>query len=120
MSAQPNFYDRLTARTPIAFPLIALAHGVWLLLAVWNYRSEPFPSAIWTQVAWHISYTLAWLLATRGLRIGAWAYIALTTANILLRFIVKDANDLAFYTDALFPFDVLFCFFLLLYYKRLQ
>lgn len=120
MSEQPNFYDRLTARLPVLFPLIGLAHGVWLGWTIWDYRAEPFPSAIWTQVAWHVAYTLSWLIAARGLRIGAWAYIGLTAANALLRFFLKDENALAFYTDALFPFDVLFCFFLLLYYQRFR
>lgn len=120
MSAEPSFLDRLTARIPILFPLIGLAHGVWLIVTIWDYRAEPFPSPLWTQVAWLVGYTLAWLLATRGLRLGAWLYLALTSANILLRLLLKDESARILYTDTLFPFDILFSFFLLLYYKRFR
>lgn len=119
-NSRPNFFDRITGGLPIAFPLVGLAHFAWLILAIRDYRTEPFPSPIWTQVGWLAAYTLSWLLSARGLRAGAWAYNGLTALNILLRFFLKDASALSSYTDALFPFDVLFCFFLLLYYKRLR
>lgn len=112
--------EPLDTPVPVALPLIGLAHGVWLVWAIWDYRGEPFPSPIWAQVAWLVAYTLSWLLASRLLRVGAWIYLALTALNILLRFFLKDESALAFYTDALFPFDVLFCFFLLLFYKRFR
>ena len=107
-------------RTPVIFPALAVGHLMWLLWTIWDFRTQPFPSPIWTTVAWLVAYTLAWMLAWKGLRIGAWAYLALTSANILLRYLLKDESALKFYTDALFPFDVLFSFFLLLYYKRFR
>ncbi len=107
-------------RTPIIFPALAVAHFGWLLWTIWDFREQPFPSPIWTTVAWLAAYTLAWMLAWKGLRIGAWAYLALTSANLLLRLLLKDESALTFYTDALFPFDILFSFFLLLYYKRFR
>ena len=111
---------RAVSRTPVIFPAVAVGHFLWLLWTIWDYRAEPFPSPIWTQVAWLAAYTLTWMLAWKGLRVGAWAYLALTSANILLRLVLKDESALAFYTDALFPFDVLFSFFLILYYKRFR
>lgn len=106
--------------TPVVFPAVAIAHFAWLLYTIWDYRAEPLPSPIWVQVAWLAAYTLAWMLAWKGLRVGAWAYLALTSANLLLRFFLNDISARAFYTDALFPFDILFAFFLLLYYKRFR
>ena len=108
------------ARMPVVFPAVAAAHFVWLLWTIWDFRDQPFPSAIWVTVVWHCLYTLSWMLAWKGLRVGAWVYLALTSLNLVLRFLLKDGSVLAFYTDALFPFDILFSFFLLLYYKRFR
>lgn len=108
------------ARVPVIFPALAVAHFGWLLWTVWDFRGEPFPSPIWVGVAWHCLYTLSWALAWKGLRIGAWVYLALTSLNLVLRFVLKDESALTFYTDALLPFDILFSFFLLLYYKRFR
>lgn len=107
-------------RAHIIFPALAVGHFLWLLWTIWDYRAEPLPSAIWTQVAWLAAYTLAWMLAWKGLRVGAWSYIGLTSLNLLLRFFLQDESARIFYTDALFPFDILFSFFLLLYYRRFR
>ena len=110
----------VAARTPVIFPAVAATHFVWLLWTIWDFRGEPFPSPLWAIVLWHCGYTLAWALAWKGLRIGAWAYLGLTSLNLVLRFVLADRGALNAYTDALFPFDILFSFFLLLYYKRFR
>ncbi len=106
--------------TPVAFPIIALFHLFWTGRGLWLYGTEPFPDPIWVQVLWLVAYTAAWIGATAGRKWSANAYIGLTVVNLLLRFLLKDPADASNLTDALFPIDLLCCFVLLVFYKRLR
>ncbi len=103
---------------PIALPLVAVFHIVWLGIGIWRYADEPFPDKIWTQVAWLALYCAFWLLLTWGYRRAVNAYILLTALNLVLFFFIKDENLKSAVTNALFPIDLLCSFLLLVFYRR--
>lgn len=105
-------------RPPVAFPLVALFHAFLLIRAVYDFRSIPVSDPVWIQVLWHAAY-LAAAIALVGLkRWGAWLYLAITSANIILRFVLRNPSDISAYTDAVFPLDIVFCFLILFFYRR--
>ena len=104
---------------PIALPIVAVFHIVWLGIGIWRYASEPFPDKIWTQVAWLALYCAFWLSITWGNRWAVNAYIVLTALNLILHFLIKDESLKSALTDALFPIDLLCSFLLLVFYRRL-
>lgn len=110
--------DRLFRKPPVAFPLVALFHLYLLGRAICDFSDIPFPDAVWTQVLWHAAY----LAAAAGIvllrRWGAWMYLGLTAANIILRYVLKDPVDLSALTDAVFPFDIVISFLVLFFYRR--
>ncbi len=113
-----SFLQRLKL-LPIALPIVAVFHIVWLGIGIWRCADEPFPDKIWTQVAWLALYCAFWLSLTWGNRWGVNAYIALTALNLILHFLIKDENLKSALTDALFPIDLLCSFILLVFYRRM-
>lgn len=91
-----------------------------LLYTVWIYRSQPFPSEDWIVPLWTLLYFLAWLFVCDLRRWAIFAYLGLTITNIILRYTLHTTTDLALYTHSFFPIDVLFCFFLLVWYKKFR
>ncbi len=107
-------------KLPIALPIIAVFHGVWLLWSAWQFHTEPLSDKIWLQVVWMLLYAVCWVLLT--LRHSKWAangYILLTALNLVLRFTLKDESWRNAATDALFPIDLLCSFVLLVFYRKL-
>ncbi len=113
-----SFFIRIWKKAPVLFPLAALYHVVMLAYSVHTYSSEPFPSKGWVQPLWMLCYTVAWLFVSDMKRWAALTYLGLTTLNLVLRFALTDINQLSYYTDTLFPIDVLFTFFVMFYFKR--
>ncbi|MCD6062244.1 MAG: hypothetical protein K0R82_155 [Flavipsychrobacter sp.] len=102
------------------FPLVALFHIGLLLYSIYDYSSEPFGSAIWVQPLWLLAYAISWLFICDMKKLAAYSYIGLTALNLILRFVLKSPTDLAYFTDALFPADILFTFFVLYYFKSFE
>jgi hypothetical protein len=115
-----NFFKRIIRKPPVLFPLVALFHFIWLGYSIWNYSSEPFPSAAWIQPLWILAYAVSWLFVCDMKKWAALVYIGLTMLNLVLRFVLKSPTDLSNFTDTLFPIDVLFSFFLLFYYRQFE
>lgn len=114
------FFKRIWQKPPIAFPLIALFHVGLLLYLVYDTIVDPVYSGIMAQPVIMLLYTAAWLFVCDMKKWAALVYIALTTLNLLVRFLVVDPSLLNNYTDTLFPADVLFTFFVMFYYKRFE
>lgn len=115
-----SFFKRMWQKPPVAFPLIALFHVGLLLYMVYDTIAEPVYGGVMAQPAIMLLYTIAWLFVCDMKKWAALTYIALTTLNLLLRFLVTDMSILNSYTDTLFPADVLFTFFVMFYYKRFE
>jgi hypothetical protein len=67
-----------------------------------------------------LCYTVSWIFICDMKRWAALVYIALTTINLMLRFLVKSPVILNDLTDVLFPADVLFSFFLMFYFRQFE
>ncbi len=116
-----EFIRDITVKPLIIFPLVGLAHVVGLLWVIWENRTAPINGLEWISALWMLGYTVCWIAACDYLKWGALCYIALTTIDIVLLFFLKSYADKVVYTSLLVPFiNGIFCFFLLLFYKRFR
>ena len=114
-----QFINRIIKKPPVLFPLVALFHTGLLLYGVYEYSSEPL-GKIWVQPLWLLAYAIRWLFICDMKKWAAYAYISLTALNLILRFVLKTPMDIVYYTDALFPADILFTFFVFFYFRRFE
>lgn len=109
----------LVRKPPMIFPLIGLFHVLWLVRTTWSASQEPF-GIMWVQVAWLAGYTTFWIAMCDLRKWGAWGYILLTALDIALFFTVSGRDARNFYTSDIIFGDVLFCLFVLLYFRRFK
>lgn len=114
------FFADLIKKPPILFPLVALFHVLAFAYSLWSVHDVPFPAIDWLQPLWMLCFTACWLAACDLRRWGALGYILFTTINIILRFAVKSPIEQDVLTNALFPADILFSFFIMFYFRRFR
>lgn len=111
-----SFLKRIFTKPPLLFPMVALFHMGILVYNIYIYAAEP----LWIQLLWLLLYTVSWIFVCDLRRWASVVYMGLTTLNLLLRFILESPTDLSNFTDAMFPADVLFTFFLMFYFKKFE
>lgn len=119
---QQSFFRRMWTGLPILFPLVALFHIALLGYNVFSFAQQ---GVLDTAIAGGtcvelLLYTVLWIAVCDRWRWAAIGYIILTAANLLLQFLNHAGSTWRLVSDALFPFDVLMCFFLLFFYKRFR
>ena len=67
-----------------------------------------------------LGYSIGWLGVTIHKKWGAFLYIGLTIVNIVLFFMLHSHHDITTYRSSLFMIDILLCFFILFYFKKLE
>lgn len=97
------------------FPLVALFHLI--ILGIEAFTFEPL---LWAQLVWKLLYTISWLFICDLKKWAGFAYIALTTANLFMRWLMTNPSMVNNYTDALFPADVAFTLFVIFYFKKFE
>lgn len=107
-------------RPLILFPLVGLAHLLWLVWVVWSDRHIPIYNIEWLQALWMLGYTVFWIGACDYRRWGALGYMALTLLNAILFLAVKNITTKELYMSPIFLLDDLFSFFLLFFYRRFR
>lgn len=95
------------------FPLVALFHFLVLGIEVFT-----FDALLWAQLVWKILFAITWLFICDLKRWAAFIYMTLTTANLFMRWLITNPSIVNNYTDALFPADVAFTFFVLIYFRK--
>lgn len=115
-----TFLKRIFTKPPILFPLVALFHLMMLCYSIWNYKEFSFPSVYWLPSLWLLIYLISWLFICDLKRWAALLYIALTILNVLLHYILKYQSEVSIYTAPFFVIYILFSFFALFYYRKLQ
>jgi hypothetical protein len=114
------FLKDIITELPAMFPLVALAHVLWLIFTIWSDRYEPFGTIAWLQVLWMIGYTVCWIAASDKRKWGAIGYMLLTLTNIIIFLTARTITARELYMSNLFLIDGVFSFFLLFYYKKLR
>lgn len=112
-----TFIQDAVKKPPLLFPLVALFHFFALIFALWNVHSSPFGTLEWLQPLWILAYTICWVFICDMRKWAAIGYILLTSVDIIL-YVSRSSNIAASQLTMLFPTDVLFCFFVLFYYRR--
>jgi hypothetical protein len=116
------FFDRYVRNVPVILPLAALAHLFWTGYTFGNFIAD---GALMSFIGGgtfliQLLYTLLWLGVCAEKRWAGIGYIALTAVNLCLLNLTPAGSQWRLIADAFFPFDVLMCFFILFFYKRLR
>ncbi|MBS1644749.1 MAG: hypothetical protein JST36_06880 [Bacteroidetes bacterium] len=116
-------FRKIWTGMPVLFPLLALFHVLMLAVAAVGFaRSGDLFSFIpgGTVLEW-LLYSLFWIgVSITQRRLPAILYILLAAGNLCLQFLTPETSDWRSIGSTVFPFDILLCFFLLYYYKRLK
>jgi len=110
----------LIKKPPFIFPFIALAHIAWLLFVASGLRHAPFPGMEWLQLLWMVGYTVCWLGVCDLRKWGGVGYLAITMLNQGLYFFLQNDVQRHLYTSSLWLIDIMFCFFILFFFRRLK
>lgn len=102
------------------FPWVALFHLMMLVYSIWNYKEFPFPSVYWLPTLWQAAYFFCWLFVCDMRRWAGLSYIGLTAINIILHYALSYKSEIAIFTPPFLLIYILFSFFILVYYRRLQ
>lgn len=115
-----GFVSDIVSKPLIIFPLVGLAHVVWLGWTVWDTRHVPLNDLEWLQALWMLGYTVFWIAACDYRKWGALGYMGLTLLNACLFLFMKKINARELYMSPIFLLDDIFSFFLLFFYKRFR
>ena len=119
---QRSLFERLKS-LPVLVPLVAGFHLVMLIIAIIGFSAadvlgEPVPMG--TCLVW-LLYSAAWIsICLQQQKWAAITYIILTAINLALQFLLPKGSLWQQVGGSVFPFDLLMCFFILLYYKRFR
>lgn len=67
-----------------------------------------------------LGYTTFWVAATAMKKWGALGYILITIVNVIIHYSIHDHAQLELYGSTFYLIDIVFCFFLLVYYRKLN
>ena len=98
---------------------MALFHIVLLVWTGYSAIQQPGLST-GISVLWMLGYTVCWLATSDMHKWGAMTYVGVTTVSIILYFTVHDHYSWLAYASPIFILDILFCFFIMFYYKRFR
>ena len=117
-----NLIRRFLTELPVLFPLVALAHVVWTGFTVYSFaQQEVLDTFIGAGNCLEmLLYTALWIGICDRRRLAGIAYLVLAALNLCLQFFTPQHSEWRLVGDALFPFDLLMCFFILFYYKRFR
>jgi hypothetical protein len=118
LSDLKTFIKGVTTKPPLIFPLVALAHLLWLVYSLWAARTATVANMEWIQPLWMVGHATFWIFTCDGRKWAAMGYILLSCLNLALYFgLLRYQRDM--YTSPMFPTDLMFSFFVLFFYRRL-
>lgn len=120
MRSFKTFIGDVIRKPPVIFPWVALFHVVMLGYVIWLFHTDPLFSPGWLQPLWLLGYTVCWIFICDLRRWGAYGYLLLTSANLLVYALSKDHLAREIYTSSLLLIDVGFCFFILFFFRRFR
>lgn len=117
MRSIKQFITDLIKKPPMIFPFIGGFHLFWLIrTALTMSRLTIGWDTI--QLSWMAAYTICWLAMCDLRKWAAWGYMGLTAIDLGIFFLTKSVYDRDLSTSALLGLNVVFCLFILLYFKR--
>jgi hypothetical protein len=113
------FFSDIFRKPPILFPLVAIFHVVCLVVSLISLIQQP-GSATGLEVAWMLGYTLFWVGVADLRKWGALGYIGTTVVSIVVWYMAYAHGHRALDGSPIFIIDILFCFFIMFYFKRFR
>ncbi|PQJ10953.1 hypothetical protein CJD36_013360 [Flavipsychrobacter stenotrophus] len=114
-----TFFKDIITKPPVVFPLVALFHVVLLLWTVYSLVQQPGTSTE-ISVLWMLAYTTLWLATADMRKWGAMGYVVVTVVGIVIFLNAKQQYTWIQYETPMFISDMLFCFFIMFYFKRFR
>ncbi len=114
-----TFFKDITTKPPVVFPLVALFHVVLLLLSLYSMMQQ-FGTSTGISVLWMLAYTTSWIATTDMRKWGAMSYVVITVVGIVIFLTAKQRSTWISYETPMFISDMLFCFFIMFYFKRFR
>ncbi|XZF12485.1 hypothetical protein ACTHGU_11890 [Chitinophagaceae bacterium MMS25-I14] len=116
-----TFTKDIISKPPMLFPWVVLFHIAALVISLWINHTEPFGTIAWLQPLWMLCYATAWIFICDLKKWAAYLYLLFSMTDLVLYILkLKTHGDYDLYLSALFPANVLFCFFVLFYFKRFK
>jgi hypothetical protein len=114
-----TFFKDIAEKPPLLFPLVVLFHLIMFLYTLWSVHDAPFPAMEWMQPLVTFVFLFFWVAACDLRKWGAFIYILITAADLLLLYVMKYPTY-RYEITRLAPEDAVFSFFLMFYYKRFR
>lgn len=114
-----TYLKDITVKPPVLFPTVALFHIVLLVVAIVSAIKEPGTSTGFN-VLWMVAFTIFWMGLADQRKWGAFGYVAFTVADIIIHYTAKQQADITTYGSPIFFADIVFCLFVLFYFKRFR
>ncbi len=116
-----NALIQWVSKPPVVMPLVAMAHVVALVYTLVTAVQLGAGAAwYWLQPLWLLLYTVCWLGACCLRKWGMYTYLLLTIINSVSHIAIKDLYWKDVVSSNLFLVDILFSFFLIIYFKRFR
>ena len=109
---------RFWKEPPVIFPMAAIFH-LYLLVSGFIDLGDTI-GINWPSMLWYITAFLLSIFCLLLKRRAAIAYIMLAIAGLLLQYALPVSIFWKNVGSTLFPFDILYTFFLLFFYKRFR
>jgi len=102
-------------KPPVLFPLLAVFH---IGMTVYVIYADLLDKHLWAQVLWMLAFSFFWLFICDLRKWAAMGYLILTSIDVILYFIMHSEKSI--YVSNMFLLDVLFSFFIFLFYKKFE
>lgn len=104
----------------MVFPLVALFHIILFVITLVTFVQQP-ALATGLNCLWMLGYTTFWLGTTAMRKWGAMGYVLVTAANVVTWYgLQSDPMRQGLYTSSIFLVDLIFSFFVIIYYRRFR
>lgn len=109
----------LWKKPPFIFPCIAIGHLFWLGITSYGLKDSPFGKE-WIGLAWLLAYTVCWIAVCDLRKWGAMGYVIITMLNQGLYLAFSSDIERKIYCSSLWMIDIMFCFFILFFFKKFK
>lgn len=114
------FARDIIKKPPVIFPWIALFHVLIFFYEVWLYGDMLDTPKGWLQPGWMLVYAVVWIYVCDLRKWAGLTYVGLSLLNLILYFNLTNPFTRDLYCSPLYLIDMLFSFFILFFYKRLD
>ncbi len=115
---------RFFKKSPIVFPLVAIFHVLVTMHAVWLFFKIPYDDGLdrgrLIDILTMMLLSVLWFFLTDLRKWAAISYVLLVIASVALHYFTSLLGEKGSLVSPFFPASLLFCFFILVYFKKFE